>query len=242
MGGPLVRGLPINCRAQVGVLAYANQGVQCLQRALIFFPIFNFCSLTRYWILNQVPGLNSMELAASRGLKATDDQSSRAPVPRIANILRKNGFKGDFAREQLIFDHFLDLLPGETQRPGTPAVYSTDARPPLTHEDLKKFVKRFPNLLRKLGIAERARIGVVLPNGPEVSCFVNDNVGINIQNLNSDTPELLNDIFGSAGRSGDTLDDGSRHLLPSECGESTWRNCKRSFSIVCCSGDHAGRR
>lgn len=86
------------------------------------------------------------------------------PIPRLLKKLGQNGCNGVVAKAQLAVDSFLDLLPGS----GTPAISSTDGRLDLTHKELKDFVTSFSQIMHTLGVEEKTRIGVVLPNGPEV--------------------------------------------------------------------------
>ena len=90
-----------------------------------------------------------------------------APIAAIAKELAANNCSGSYAKERLFFQHFTDLLPGSS-RAGVPCIYGTDERKPLTHDKLSDFVHEFPRVLEDAGVKENTRIGVVLPNGPEV--------------------------------------------------------------------------
>ncbi|MGD1712998.1 condensation domain-containing protein [Dapis sp. BLCC M172] len=65
------------------------------------------------------------------------------------------------------FQTWADLLPGTDE----PAIYSTDSRQPLTHAQLKDFVKSPPDnaSLSYLGIKITDRVCAATPNGPEAA-------------------------------------------------------------------------
>ena len=102
-----------------------------------------------------------------------------APLVAIRHDLAANGCSGVYAQQRLQLTAFQDLLPGYS-RSGVPAIYGTDARAPLTHDVLFNLVQDATATLRRLHALSSpvvytpharpsVRIGVVLPNGPEVS-------------------------------------------------------------------------
>ncbi|KAJ3020615.1 UNVERIFIED_CONTAM: hypothetical protein HDU68_010093 [Siphonaria sp. JEL0065] len=67
----------------------------------------------------------------------------------------------------LQFSYFVDLL----QDSDVPAIRSVDNRGPLSHHQLKAFIK--DNELSTFGINRSSRVGILLPEGPELgSCLV----------------------------------------------------------------------
>lgn len=109
-------------------------------------------------------------------MSTTASISLLPPVAAIRDSLKDEGFSGEFAQQHLKFNSFLDLLPGYT-RLGANAVMGVrdcdNRREHLTHNVLYDFVVNASEKLLKLVGASNhdqagQRVGVVLPNGPEV--------------------------------------------------------------------------
>lgn len=100
-------------------------------------------------------------------------QSIRPPIPAIVRQVASKNCQGAVAQQLLQYNNFTDLLP-DTTRLGHPALIGTDDRSPLSHDSLAKFIRSFPGMISKLGLDVTAgtRFGIVLPNGPEVSFYI----------------------------------------------------------------------
>ncbi|TPX69966.1 hypothetical protein SpCBS45565_g02004 [Spizellomyces sp. 'palustris'] len=69
---------------------------------------------------------------------------------------------GERIAAKLVFSSLVDLLSSSPR----PAILSSDARSPLSHTDLSAFIKQFD--LQTFGLGRNDRIGVILPEGPEL--------------------------------------------------------------------------
>ncbi|NES04122.1 MAG: AMP-binding protein, partial [Okeania sp. SIO2F4] len=97
------------------------------------------------------------------GKDSTQDLQPRADQ----NLLDTNPGEVDEIAASVEFQTWSDLLPGTDE----PAIYSTDGRKPLTHAQLKDFVKSPPDnaSLSYLGIKITDRVCAATPNGPEAA-------------------------------------------------------------------------
>lgn len=134
---------------------------------------------------------DSVQVQAASGGRCSSI-TTVAPIAAIREDLAAHGCSGAYAQNQLQpFASLQDLLPGHS-RAGVPAIYGTDARAPLTHDALFNFITHFAATVRRHvpesdanchtnhadqlnlsshdepSLASDTRIGVVLPNGPEV--------------------------------------------------------------------------
>ena len=108
-------------------------------------------------------------------------EAAAPPICRIKDELALHGCSGAFARDNLHFSTFESLLPGH-YRNRQLAILGIDGRAPLTHDALLAFVSSASTALRELlqaspqlsathqhaSGAASARIGLVVPNGPDV--------------------------------------------------------------------------
>ena len=85
-----------------------------------------------------------------------------APVMQVLDEMPDYPIDGDEIASRIPFRSLFDLLPSG---PGV-AVYSTDGRSPLTHEELKRFIGEFS--LAEFGLGPTDRVALALPNGPEL--------------------------------------------------------------------------
>ena len=93
----------------------------------------------------------------------TDDGSGMPPMMQVLSTLPEYPILGDQIKDLLQFRCMGDLLPYQST---DLAVYSTDGREPLTHARLARFIEEFD--LALYGIKPGDRVGMALPNGPEL--------------------------------------------------------------------------
>lgn len=97
----------------------------------------------------------------------TEDSSLYAsPMMRVLNQMPDYPINGEYIKEKLQYSSLLDLLPDDTGSAILPT--ESDKREPLTHSCLRKFIENFDSLAKNYGIAPGDRVGIAMPNGPEL--------------------------------------------------------------------------
>ena len=118
---------------------------------------------------------NGTETVVATTAMATEYGHASVPEPQQRGLgswaahvsLEKHGNSGAYAKSQMSFTCFMDLLPGST-RADAAAILSTDDRNQITHSELERFILESGHNMVHMGVRENTRIGIVVPNGPEV--------------------------------------------------------------------------
>ncbi|NEP80319.1 MAG: AMP-binding protein [Okeania sp. SIO3B3] len=110
-----------------------------------------------------IPVIQETTVAENNGKDSTKELQPTAEE----NLLDTTPGEVDEIAASVEFKTWADLLPGTDE----PAIYSTDDRQPLTHAQLKDFVKSPPDnaSLSYLGIKITDRVCAATPNGPEAA-------------------------------------------------------------------------
>ena len=97
----------------------------------------------------------------------TEDSSHHvSPMMQVLNQMPDYPINGEHIKEKLQYSSLLDLLPDDTGSAILPT--ESDEREPLTHSRLRKFIEKFDSLAKNYGIAPGDRVGIAIPNGPEL--------------------------------------------------------------------------
>ena len=89
-----------------------------------------------------------------------------SPMMRILNQMPDYPINGEHIKEKLQYSSLLDLLPDDSGSAILPT--ESDKREPLTHSCLRSFIENFDSLAKDYGIAPGDRVGIAMPNGPEL--------------------------------------------------------------------------
>ena len=89
-----------------------------------------------------------------------------SPMMRVLNQMPDYPINGEYIKEKLQYSSLLDLLPDDTGSAILPT--ESDKREPLTHSRLRKFIESFDYLAKNYSIAPGDRVGIAMPNGPEL--------------------------------------------------------------------------
>jgi len=104
------------------------------------------------------------------GLRAPDSASlpnlEDPPVLRVLNAMPEYPIVSEDIKDKLQFSSLIGLLPGGAGSAVLPT--DGDSRKALTHERLREFVEKFDTLATRYGILPGDRVGIAMPNGPEL--------------------------------------------------------------------------
>ena len=97
----------------------------------------------------------------------SEDSSLRAPpVLQVLNRMPEYPIIGEHIKQKLEYSSLIDLLPDGAGSAVLPI--DSDKRAPLTHDRLRNFIENFDSLARDYGIRPGDRVGIAMPNGPEL--------------------------------------------------------------------------
>lgn len=119
--------------------------------------------------VSNLPPSNSSppHLLGLRPPRDSEDASLHAPpVLQVLNRMPEYPIIGEHIKQKLEYSSLIDLLPDGAGSAVLPT--ESDKRAPLTHDRLRNFIENFDSLARDYGIRPGDRVGIAMPNGPEL--------------------------------------------------------------------------
>ena len=129
---------------------------------------YSSASIITVTVSNLPPSTSSPpHLLGLRPPRESEDSSLHAPpVLQVLNRMPEYPIIGEHIKQKLEYSSLIDLLPDGTGSAVLPI--DSDKRAPLTHDRLRTFIENFDSLARDYGIRPGDRVGIAMPNGPEL--------------------------------------------------------------------------